>query len=118
MASSIYLKTVSGLTFEDLNVSPATGKGVFSSAAGNGAQGITLRNLTISAPLAGINSDNPADEGWLIEAVTIDHTGDSGIYFKGSNFVIADSSILDTGTDASIRYPRHAIYAAGPTRRS
>ena len=74
-----------------------------------------MRNLTITdAPLAGINSDNPADEGWLIEAVTIDQTGDSGIYFKGSNFVIAGSTILDTGTDASIRYPRHAIYAAGP----
>jgi len=115
VAASIYLKSVSGLTFEDLNVSPATGKGVFSSAAGSGAQGITLRNLTIShAPLAGINSDNPADAGWLIEAVTIEDTGDSGIYFKGSNVVIADSTILDTGTDSSIAYPRHGIYAAGP----
>lgn len=115
VAASIYLKTVSNLTFEDLYVSPATGKGVFSSATGGGAQGITLRNLTISdVPRTGINSDNPADEGWLIENVGIQHTGDSGIYFKGSDFSIRNSTIVDTGTDASIRYPRHAIYAAGP----
>ena len=115
VAASIYLKTVSNLTFEDLNVSSATGKGVFSSATGGGAQGITLRNLTISnAPLAGINSNNPADDGWLVEEVSIHQTGDSGIHFKGSNFVIASSTIVDTGTDASIGYPRHAIYAAGP----
>ena len=115
VAASIYLKTVSNLTFQDLNVSPMTGRGVFSSAAGGGARGITLRNLTISeAPLAGINSNNSADDGWLIEAVNIGQTGDSGIHFKGSNFLIADSTIVDTGIDASIRYPRHAIYAAGP----
>ena len=115
LAASIYLKTVSNLTFEDLNVSPATGKGVFSSATGDGAQGITLRNLAISnVPLAGINSDNPADAGWLVEDVSIQQTGDSGIYFKGSNFVVANSTILETGTDPSIGYPRHAIYAAGP----
>ena len=115
IAASIYLNTVSNLTFEDLNVSPTTGKGVFSSAAGGGARGITLRNLTIAhVPLAGINSNNPADEGWLIEDVEIEQTGDSGIYVKGSNVVVADSTILETGTDASIGYPRHAIYAAGP----
>ncbi len=115
VAASIYLNTVSNLTFENLNVLPTTGKGVFSSQSGSGAQGITLRDLTISdVPLTGINSDNPADDLWLIENVSIDRTGDSGIYFKGSNFVIERSTILDTGTDDSIAYPRHGIYAAGP----
>ena len=115
VAASIYLKTVSNLTFEDLNVSPTTGKGVFSSQSGGGAQGITLRNLTISdVPLTGINSDNPADAGWLVENVSIERTGDSGIYFKGSDFVVESSTIADTGTDDSIQYPRHGIYAAGP----
>ena len=48
LAASIYLNTVSNLVFEDLNVSQVSGKGVFSSASGDGAQGITLRDLTIS----------------------------------------------------------------------
>jgi len=115
IAASIFLKTVSDLTFENLNVAPAIGKGVFSSASGDGARGITLRGLTISGvPLSGVNSDNPADDGWVIEDVSIRGTGDSGIYFRGSHFVVADSTIIDTGTDSSIPYPRHGIYAAGP----
>jgi hypothetical protein len=115
IAASIFLKTVSDLTFENLNVAPMTGKGVFSSATGDGVRGITLRSLTISdVPLTGVNSDNPADDSWLIEDVSIRGTGDSGVYFKGSHFVVADSTIIDTGTDASIAYPRHGIYAAGP----
>jgi hypothetical protein len=115
IAASIFLKTVSNLTFENLDVAPPTGKGVFSSAAGEGAQGITLRDLDISnTTLTGITSDNPADDGWLIQDVSIHGTGDSGIFFRGSHFVIEDSTIVDTGLDTSIRYPRHGIYASGP----
>jgi parallel beta-helix repeat protein len=115
LAAGIYLNSVSNLDFEDLNVT-STGKGIFSSAGGSGTRAITLRDLTISdVPLAGISSNNPADSGWLIDGVTISQTGDSGIYFKGSNFTITDSTIVTTGTRPSIGYPRHGIYAAGPT---
>jgi hypothetical protein len=115
LASGIYLKSVSNLAFRSLNVS-STGKGIFSSAGGTGVRAIVLRDLTISdVPLAGISSNNVADNGWLIDDVTISRTGDSGIYFVGSDFTISDSTIATTGTQALIGYPRHGIYAAGPT---
>ncbi len=98
-----------------LNVT-STGKGIFSSAGGTGVGTILLRDLTISdVPLAGISSNNLADRAWRIEGVRILQTGDSGIYFIGSDFTISDSSIDSTGRDSSIGYPRHGIYAAGPS---
>src|SRR5262249_52493055 len=90
--------------------------GIFSSAGGTGARAITLRDITVSdVPLAGISSNNRSDSSWDIESVTISHTGDSGVYFVGSNFTIAHSTIIDPRTNASIPYPRHGIYAAGPS---
>jgi len=114
LAGSIYLNSVSNLVFDSLDVT-STGKGVFSSAGGTGVRAVELSNLTISdVPLAGISSNNRADSGWVIDGVTVTHTGDSGIYFLGSNFTISRSHIADTGTNTSIGYPRHGIYAAGP----
>jgi hypothetical protein len=114
LAGGIYLNSVSNLAFNNLNVT-STQKGVFSSASGSGVRAVTLSNLTISdVPLAGVSSNNRSDSGWLIDGVTIRHSGDSGIYFLGSNFTISRSHIVDTGTNASIGYPRHGIYAAGP----
>jgi hypothetical protein len=115
ITAGIYLNSVSNLEFENLNVT-STGKGIFSSASGSGARAIVLRNLTISdVPLAGISANNVSDSAWIIDGVTISHTGDSGIYFVGSNFTISESTIAVTGTRPSIGYPRHGIYAAGPT---
>lgn len=115
LTAGIYLNSVSNLDFENLDVT-STGKGVFSSAGGSGTRAIKLRDLTISdVPLAGISSNNARDSGWLIDDVTISQTGDSGIYFVGSNFTISGSMIAATGTRPSIGYPRHGIYAAGPT---
>ena len=115
LAAGIYLNSVSNLDFEALNVT-STGKGIFSSAGGTGAGTILLRDLTISdVPLAGISSNNLADRAWRIQGVRISRTGDSGIYFLGSDFTISDSSIDSTGRDPSIGYPRHGIYAAGPS---
>ncbi len=112
--AGIYLNSVSNLVFDRLDVT-STRKGVFSSAGGTGVRGIKLSNLTISnVPLAGISSNNRSDSSWIIDGVTITHTGDSGIYFVGSNFTISRSHIVDTGTNASVGYPRHGIYAAGP----
>lgn len=114
LAAGIYLNSVSNLTFADLDVT-STRKGIFSSAGGTGARAITLLDVTVShVPLAGISSNNRSDSSWYIDSVTISHTGDSGVYFVGSNFTIAHSTIMDTGTNASIAYPRHGIYAAGP----
>jgi hypothetical protein len=114
LAGGIYLNSVSNLVFDNLNVTSIK-KGVFSSAGGTGVCSVKLSNLTISnVPLAGISSNNRSDSGWIIDGVTITHTGDSGIYFVGSNFTISRSHIVDTGTNASIGYPRHGIYAAGP----
>jgi hypothetical protein len=114
LAGGIYLNSVSNLLFENLDVTAAD-RGVFSSSRGVGARGITLRDVAISdIPLAGISSNNSADSGWLIDGVTISRTGDSGIYFVGSNFTVSRSTIADTGLRASIPFPRHGIYAAGP----
>lgn len=114
LAGGIYLNSVSNLTFEHLDVT-SVGKGVFSAAGGHGAQGIVLDDLTISdVPLAGISSNNRSDTDWLVDGVRIARTGDSGIYFLGSKFTIADSTITKTGLRPSIGYPRHGIYAAGP----
>jgi hypothetical protein len=115
LAAGIYLNSVSNLSFENLDVT-STQKGIFSSARGSGVRAIKLQNITISdVPLAGISSNNRSDSSWIIDGVTIRHAGDSGIYFIGSNFTITRSDIVDTGTNASIPYPRHGIYAAGPT---
>ncbi len=114
LAGGIYLNSVSNLVFDDLDVT-STQKGVFSSAGGSGVHAVKLSNLTISnVPLAGVSSNNRSDSNWIIDGVTITHTGDSGIYFVGSNFAITHSHIVDTGTNESIGYPRHGIYAAGP----
>jgi parallel beta helix pectate lyase-like protein len=114
LAGGVYLNSVSNLTFEHLDVTSA-GKGVFSSANGRGVHGIVLQDLAISdAPLAGISSNNRSDTDWLIDGVRIARTGDSGIYFVGSRFTIAHSTITMTGLRPSIGYPRHGIYAAGP----
>lgn len=113
--AGIYLNSVADLDFEHLDVT-SRGKGVFSSARGTGAQEITLRDITIAnVPLAGISSNQRADTSWLIDRVTVSDTGDSGIYFVGSHFMITKSTITDTGTNSSIGYPRHGIYAAGPS---
>jgi hypothetical protein len=115
LTAGIFLKSVANLEFVDFNVTSRE-KGIFSSAGGSGVHGVRLHDMTVSdVPLAGISSNNRADSGWVIEDVTISHTGDSGIYFVGSKFTIARSTIADTGTNASIAYPRHGIYAAGPT---
>jgi hypothetical protein len=117
LTAGIYLNSVSDLAFQNLEVT-STGRGVLSSAAGAGASGITLRDLAISnIPLAGISSNNARDSDWLIDRISISHTGDSGIYFVGSDFTISGSRIVDTGTRSSIGYPRHGIYAAGPAPR-
>jgi Right handed beta helix region len=117
LAGGIYLNSVSNLTFHNLDVT-ADGRGVYSSAQGSGARRITLRDVAISnVPLAGISSNNVADAGWLIDRVTISSTGDSGIYFVGRDFTISRSTIIDTGRDASIPFPRHGIYAVGPDAR-
>jgi hypothetical protein len=114
VAGSIYLNSVSNLVFDSLDVT-STQKGVFSSAGGTGVRAVELSDLTISdVALAGISSNNRADSNWVIDGVTVTHSGDSGIYFLGSSFTISRSHIADTGTNASIGYPRHGIYAAGP----
>lgn len=114
LAGGIYLNSVSNLVFDNLDVT-STQKGVFSSASGSGVCAVKLSNMTISnVPLAGVSSNNRSDCNWIIDGVTIRHTGDSGIYFLGSNFTISHSHIVETGTNASIGYPRHGIYASGP----
>ena len=114
LRGGIYLNSVSDLAFTRLAVRATRGKGVFSSAAGSGAKRIILRDVTISdTPLAAVSSNNRRDADWLIDGVRISRTGDSGIYFVGYGLTVRRSTILDTGLDAGIPYPRHGIYAKG-----
>ena len=114
LRAGIYLNSVSDLAFTRLIVSATPGKGVFSSAAGTGAKRITLRDVDISdTPLAAVSSNNRSDSDWLIDRVRISRTGDSGIYFLGSGLTVRHSTILDTGLDDRIPYPRHGVYAKG-----
>ena len=54
------------------------------------------------------------DRNWLIEGNTIEHTGDSGLLLLGSDIVVVDNTVFDTGVvvtkaNSNESYRRHAL---------
>src|SRR5262249_54904581 len=112
LAGGIYLNSVSNLVFDNLDVT-STQKGVFSSASGSGGCAVKLSNMTTSTvPRAGVSSNTRPDCNWITAGVPISHPGAPGISFLGSNSTISPSHIVEPGTNDSIGYPRHGIYAS------
>jgi len=108
LPEGVYLLDVSGLAVQNLEVSGA-GQAVLASASGE-ASDITIERMTISDVAIAINSASDKDAGWTIRDNTISNIGDSGMILNGSSFSITGNSIVKTGIDGSIGYPKHGIY--------
>lgn len=108
LPEGVHLLNVSSLAFQNLKISGAR-QAVLASASGR-ASDITIERMTISDSGIAIDSASDADSGWTIRDNAISRIGDSGMILSGSSFSITGNSILRTGIDGSIDYPKHGIY--------
>jgi hypothetical protein len=116
-SNAIYLPGRSRLVFENLTLT-TYGEHIHIVASNpiGTTRTITFRNclLTNTGAFA-INSPSVTDSDWTIEDSTISRTGESGITWRGRNFVVQRNTILDTGLTPS--EASHGIYAKGPVAK-
>ena len=108
---------VSDIRLSALDLSSGGGPTGIVASAGNGAG--SARITVVGCHLhdgggTGVISPKASDSDWLVLQNTIDHTGDSGVIYLGSAFVVSGNAIHDTGLSHRISAPKHGIYAKGP----
>ncbi|MDQ3933771.1 MAG: right-handed parallel beta-helix repeat-containing protein [Actinomycetota bacterium] len=109
LPQGIYLRSVSGLAFENLSISGPS-QGILASGSGTSVSNITIDGVAISSVGIGINSALASNSNWTIRNSTVSQTGDSGLILLGSNFSVTGNRITDTGTNTNITYGKHGIY--------
>ncbi len=115
LAGGVFLRSIGYLTLSDLSINNPSGPGVYSSAGGTGVAGIVIAGSTITNTASyGIASNLASDSGWTVQGDVITSTGDSGIYSRGSALTVSANTISNAGTDATIGWPKHGVYAKGP----
>jgi hypothetical protein len=96
--------------------------GVMSHDRGSGSTHISVRNCSFRNVRFGLMLSNHGDRHWLVRNNLIQYTRDSGILIfdphttngiGGDSLLFAHNSILDTGLDSSIDYPKHGVYDKG-----
>jgi hypothetical protein len=112
IGKGILLTGVGWLRITRLAVSGAA-QGVSSGSSGGGVHDIVIDHSSFIDVGIGINSGSDADQRWLLKDNRIQRTRDSGIIVVGHNFQISHNRIIDTGTDSSISYGKHGVYAKG-----
>ncbi len=119
LRDGIWFAGMSGLTFRDLAVDGGSAassiSAIGSSAHGNGSTHIRITGCLLTRVRVGINSANTADADWTIADTLVRYTRDSGVIIVGHDMTLLHDAILDTGQDRSITYPKHGIYAKGPS---
>ena len=109
LTQGIWFSSVGSIGFEGLEVD-GPHQGILASGSGSGARDVLIRDVYVHDVSIGINAANAADRDWMILASRIDDTGDSGLILTGSGHTVGQSTITDTGTNASIAYGKHGIY--------
>lgn len=115
IGGGIWLAGRDRLTFRGLAVSGTRGSAFGSSARGRGSTRITVDDCRFTDVRIGINSANTGDSDWTVTRTTIANTADSGVIVVGRDMTFERNTIVDTGEDSSIGYPRHGVYAKGPS---
>jgi len=96
--------------------------GIMSHDGGSGSQHIAVRNCSFRNVRFGLLLANHGDRYWLVRNNLIQYTRDSGILIfdpnttngiGGDSLLFARNSILDSGLDSSIAYPKHGVYDKG-----
>lgn len=86
-----------------------------SSSHGRGSTHITIVDCALTHVRVGINSANTGDADWSVSGTLVRFTRDSGVIVIGHDMTFARDTILDTGRDPAITYPKHGVYAKGPS---
>jgi hypothetical protein len=109
----VWLQARSHITLEDLRLTSRGERQQLLVSSGGASRDVTIRDcVLVDTGSFAINSASQSDADWTIEQNTIAHVGESGITFRGSGFLVADNSVIDTGTQPTD--DAHGIYAKGP----
>jgi parallel beta helix pectate lyase-like protein len=112
LTRGVFLASIAWITIDGLRIRGAE-QGIASGTEGSGARHIELLHNTISDVQIGVNSPNAGDSAWRIADNHVTRTGDSGLILEGADFTVVGNRITSTGTDPTIAYGKHGIYAKG-----
>lgn len=115
ITGGIYLRSISNLEFEGLDVTNAGGDCMSTSGDGSGVVGAMFSDVALHDCAGdGLSSNNAKDRGISLDGSTIDTTSDTGVFSKGSQLSVTTSTIRRTGLAPTQASPRPAVYSRGP----